>query len=873
MDMHLTYYSVSSIIGMIIGLTMGIYLLTAKGGSAPMRSLGGLVLSAGFMNVAYFISSTFLIEQASYHRWITVPFGLCMNYFVIMFFCFYPNNRWPRFSKWFLLSLLGLMIVVTGMFWFKTAGSPVVYKFDGHYWNFTDQIMSRIVGVTILAMMFPYPVLALIKLRGSTRQEKWTIALIAGVLFLCGWAQGITNALSVQGAIGREVFQTTFSLTIVFGLFGAVVVFLNNTKDKTTFMARLVGISLSSVLMLMEAVSYYTLSDRSRIYDQLRLRDARSAVRGYLGEVAVQPAYVTGPGEVIPESLVIKDSLEEEKKRNRTSDLTHGSFLSLKDSFGKPVLLIHYAVESDQRKHNVFFPYESYREFVHEKAAIIANLLLVMGGVIVFIFPLFFRGALIRPLKRLLNAVRKVDEGDLETTVTATVQDEIGQLSNYFNNMVHSIRDSQNRLKDYADRLEEKVNERTAELQETLTKVQELKEQQDGDYFLTSLLIRPLQSNRTKSETVSVDFLVQQKKTFHFRRWEDQIGGDLCMADTINLKGRNYTLFMNADAMGKSMQGAGGALVLGAVLEAIIDRTLLSKQTSDQHPERWMKNSFAELHKVFETFDGSMLISMVLGLVDEETGLVYLMNAEHPWTVLYRKGKARFVEDGLHFRKLGTLGVESTLFVNTVQMEPGDVLIAGSDGRDDLIITESTGERKMQYDENIFLEHVEKAGTGDTVILKDIYDSLTSAGELTDDLSLLRIGYREDKSQIIHSESEDPAALKAKAGRLIKEKNYKEALDAAETYCQIRPGDTEMLFAVSVAAAKSGDLIKATDYGERVRLRDPENTRFLVHLARVYASRSVYGRAGNLIDEVMEVDPQNEKARQLRDQLAGSSSI
>jgi hypothetical protein len=33
---------------------------------------------------------------------------------------------------------------------------------------------------------------------------------------------------------------------------------------------------------------------------------------------------------------------------------------------------------------------------------------------------------------------------------------------------------------------------------------------------------------------------------------------------------------MNADAMGKSMQGAGGALVLGAVLEAIVDRTMIT---------------------------------------------------------------------------------------------------------------------------------------------------------------------------------------------------------------------------------------------------------------------------------------------------------
>ena len=79
-------------------------------------------------------------------------------------------------------------------------------------------------------------------------------------------------------------------------------------------------------------------------------------------------------------------------------------------------------------------------------------------------------------------------------------------------------------------------------------------------------------------------------------------------------------------------------MVLGAVLEAIVDRTMLSGEASKHHPERWLKNAFIELHKVFETFDGSMLISLVFGLVDDDSGLVYLINAEHPWSVLYRQG-------------------------------------------------------------------------------------------------------------------------------------------------------------------------------------------------------------------------------------------
>ncbi|MBP6738990.1 MAG: SpoIIE family protein phosphatase, partial [Leptospiraceae bacterium] len=35
---------------------------------------------------------------------------------------------------------------------------------------------------------------------------------------------------------------------------------------------------------------------------------------------------------------------------------------------------------------------------------------------------------------------------------------------------------------------------------------------------------------------------------------------------------------------------------------------------------------------------GSMLMSLVFGLIDERTGVMYFLNAEHPDMVLYRDG-------------------------------------------------------------------------------------------------------------------------------------------------------------------------------------------------------------------------------------------
>ena len=290
--------------------------------------------------------------------------------------------------------------------------------------------------------------------------------------------------------------------------------------------------------------------------------------------------------------------------------------------------------------------------------------------------------------------------------------------------------------------LEHKVEVRTRELQRTLNEVRALKVQQDGDYFLTSLLIKPLGGNFAKSENVDIDILVRQKKRFHFRRWNSEIGGDLCTAHTIELRGHTYTAFLNGDAMGKSMQGAGGALVLGVVFKSVITRTAYSSISNTKSPERWLKDCFTELQNIFVSFDGSMLISAVLGLVDDKTGLVYYINAEHPWVVLYRERQASFIENELLLRKIGLEGLEGHLRVNTFQMKPDDVLIVGSDGRDDVALgMNERGVRIINEDEYQFLRRVEEGG-GD---LERIEQAITSVGELTDDFTLVRIGFREDR--------------------------------------------------------------------------------------------------------------------------------
>ena len=164
-------------------------------------------------------------------------------------------------------------------------------------------------------------------------------------------------------------------------------------------------------------------------------------------------------------------------------------------------------------------------------------------------------------------------------------------------------------------------------MNETLKQVKKLKEHQDGDYFLNKLLIEPLAKNQSSSETVKIESLVKQKKTFQFRNKEHELGGDINISDNIKLEGKNYIVFLNGDAMGKSIQGAGGVLVLGTIFKSILQRSISMPIARNVYPERWLKNAFIEMHKAFESFDGSMLMSAVFGLIEEQTGTMYFINS------------------------------------------------------------------------------------------------------------------------------------------------------------------------------------------------------------------------------------------------------
>lgn len=1058
----LNYFSIGATIVFLFMILSGIFML-----SLPHKAKSTTHMGTGFIFMALFTGG-YVIAQClydpigAYHRYLTVAFVTLAIVHFTQWACRFPENTHPRFTRALLVGQWLISLMGTAAFVYATTQTGTKYHFSAHYWDFDADKASKFVGYLIMFMIAVMVAVTTWKTIITKTRERWAIPLITLALLVASLVPSILNVQSRDGVVDRGTFILYFVLLIVSGFFLVILTYLNTTKDKSTFMVKIVGVTLVTFLIMMQFVSLFTMRDReeefdalhtqymfraleshkiepvidyvlkldpkknvqetiyasprydalnadrrldfgaetisllnTRIYERIRasatepeFRDAvlnivrdshvqfggyrgsiESFVAGYKGQnlAADLEAYIEKldkssfinsnhifaiPGNNLFRSELEKylsksaadfkpfaETIQAHLKKNpdangvplRREVLTYLApmkkehtrvYRASPNGQGHFVAFDQYQADEDMI-YEVGYGYGAYRQFVHPAARRLITILLIALVILVGLYPLFFRGSLINPLNALLRGVTKVNKGDLSVEVPVKVQDEIGFLTASFNSMVSSIRDARIRLQDYANNLEDKVKERTAELNKTLEQVHALKIQQDGDYFLTSLLAKPLFFNANKSRSVRTDFLLRQKKKFEFRNKQSELGGDICITGNLRFSfapERRFVVSLNGDAMGKSMQGAGGSLVMGVVMNSIMARSAKNNRILTVSPEQWLKDVYDEVHSVFLAFNGSMVISIVMSIIDEVTGEMWYWNAEHPFQIIYRNGKASFIEEDLQLRKVG-LESEIPFRVRKFQLQPNDVVIMGSDGRDDIDLTPDQPTRTINEDEFLILKRVEETNAD----LERILERLLASGELTDDLSFLRIefkGVTEGSSTVpshqvpqgrviidIDPDDEDdmnfddveeigsfddlfiegrrlarqgkhdealevlrqaysmrrdvPGLNKVLAVLTFKDRDYPRAVEILSNYLEHDPHVADFWLYLSIAHKRMGEYQKALDAAQKVFDINPNRVPNLIHLADLYQKLGDSARAHEVLERALRLDPDNRQARSL----------
>jgi len=107
-------------------------------------------------------------------------------------------------------------------------------------------------------------------------------------------------------------------------------------------------------------------------------------------------------------------------------------------------------------------PYIDLRNKVMAKFAGMAILSVILLLVILF----FITSSIIQPLQQMVNATKKIADGNLNHKVKINFQDEVGQLGHSFNQMTENLKKANEKLIQWGKTLEKRVEERTNELQE-----------------------------------------------------------------------------------------------------------------------------------------------------------------------------------------------------------------------------------------------------------------------------------------------------------------------------------------------------------------------------------------------------------------------
>ncbi len=285
---YLNSFSIGSLIGVAFFFVMFFFLFTVRNRS---KATFHLAVSYGIMaifNLGYVISSSVYHPLAAYHRYITVSMILlALVHFTMLFFNF-PDERAPRFSRVYLVLAYIISLGFIGFFIYNTAGGDKVFLFRGDYWDFDAEYESRVIAYLIQFFILCSIILAVWRLI-IARGHRKVIGLLIAAYLLATIVPSIANTMSRDARISREVFQNIWVIFNVFGFFLLGVIYVNNTRDRISFLGKIIGISLVTFLAMIQFFSYFSLGDKDNAFDYIKKKSSEFVVSG--GSEIIETTY------------------------------------------------------------------------------------------------------------------------------------------------------------------------------------------------------------------------------------------------------------------------------------------------------------------------------------------------------------------------------------------------------------------------------------------------------------------------------------------------------------------------------------------------------------------------------------------------------
>lgn len=268
-------FSLGSIIPVIFFFTTGIFLLNTKKKSKATEILGIAYLLLGIFNIGYFISSSIYHPAAAFHRWLTVALILISIVAMGYFFFYFPQPKALRVSKVYLYTGTIIAFITLVAFAIVSLQSNIVFLFRGHYYDFDAEGISKNIGIIIMLFLLSTFILNWWRLfTEKNRDNKIVLLLLFFSIIIGTLVPSVANTLSREGVFDREIFHTAWTLFLLSGFFLVFIIYINNTQDRISFIGKLIGIILVTVLSLLQVIGFIVLQKNDKDFDEIYYRSA-----------------------------------------------------------------------------------------------------------------------------------------------------------------------------------------------------------------------------------------------------------------------------------------------------------------------------------------------------------------------------------------------------------------------------------------------------------------------------------------------------------------------------------------------------------------------------------------------------------------------
>ncbi|TGL45008.1 HAMP domain-containing sensor histidine kinase [Leptospira perdikensis] len=458
-----------------------VYFMARKEDLTP--TFRGLLLPLACLfiwSVAWSICNSFVAPWTAYvFVFLKNPAILIMGVSASQLAFGFQVNSFPRWKNWshrihILLASVAILANGTGFFFREILFDPKMefYVPNQHASSTIIQlsilsiagVLCLILGNTIIVLIAKY-----FRFEGSKKRNTGGFLLaIFGILSL-----SFADILVDLNYFSKPTFLFLLTNLTIIIMTIIILVSLNQETIPSTVGFKIMTFNLTVLYLILSIVANF-LFNRFRVDFQNEMSREKHSIKTQLELGATYPF-------VYLSELVI--DIQDQNFRINKTDFTKdyikqiqnrpATFESFKvESFSNDPSSIYWTSDFHAKNHHFFIaiPYIEYRNAVHQTVVWLIVTLLFSLFTIFMLYPVLHKTSIVYPLTRLLAGIRKMQAGDLLVTVKVSSRDEIGELSNSFNEMISIVRDA--RLQ-----LEQKIEERTESLNQSILELKETQEQ------------------------------------------------------------------------------------------------------------------------------------------------------------------------------------------------------------------------------------------------------------------------------------------------------------------------------------------------------------------------------------------------------------